>query len=660
MTNLMNKIFRWVHIWLGIAVIGGIIFLPFKVNSADENESLFDRFILAGGTMRSYTPIEFVKNVVIMGKLSTQRKTILGNNRADTIQLNGKVISKKGDIRLNDNVKILGSVTLREPLTANNIASNGVVKGITAGPNIAITDDGDGMFTISGATSISSEATAIKYSAGDGLTLTDTTFAAVLGSTIESSEIANDAVTSVQLAANSVTADELADNSVTGAKITVDAVTAEELAANSVTGSEIIVNAVGDAVTSAEIAADAIGAEEIATDAVTGAEIAVDAVGANELANDSITSAELAADSVNTNELVNGAVTSVKIANDAVNSTHIATDTITADELAANSVTSAEIAADAVGTDEISNDAVTGAEIAADAVTSSELANDSVTSAELAADSVKTSELANDVVTSAKILDATITASDIADDTITAAKIALDGVTTSEILDSTILFSDIDSTGTLVGDPVLPAGGCYFATLGIICEGATADTNETLLTMTDPSTDRTITFPDADITVNAAADLSGTTLATNVVNSSLTAVGALSSGSIASGFGTIDIGTNTLTAGTALLSGAVINTFRVGSEGSQITKLAIYSQDLTPSSVANKTCAEQTFTVTGLSTNDKVMVTPAATGNAVGVGAARASATDTVAITFCNPSSGALTPNSGTYSFIVLSNALAM
>ncbi|MEK9152423.1 MAG: hypothetical protein AAB692_03590, partial [Patescibacteria group bacterium] len=50
---------------------------------------------------------------------------------------------------------------------------------------------------------------------------------------------------------------------------------------------------------------------------------------------------------------------------------------------------------------------------------------------------------------------------------------------------------------------------------------------------------RTWTFPDANIAVNAAADISGTTLASNVVTSSLTTVGALASGSIASGFGTI-------------------------------------------------------------------------------------------------------------------------
>jgi hypothetical protein len=56
----------------------------------------------------------------------------------------------------------------------------------------------------------------------------------------------------------------------------------------------------------------------------------------------------------------------------------------------------------------------------------------------------------------------------------------------------------------------------------------------------------------ADITIpmTGAAEanaLLGTTLATNVVTSSLTSVGALTAGSIASGFGNINIGTNTFT-----------------------------------------------------------------------------------------------------------------
>jgi hypothetical protein len=72
-------------------------------------------------------------------------------------------------------------------------------------------------------------------------------------------------------------------------------------------------------------------------------------------------------------------------------------------------------------------------------------------------------------------------------------------------------------------------------------EGATANGFETSFTFVDPTADRTITFADSSLTVNAAADISGTTLASNVVTSSLTAVGTIATGvwqgtAIASGY----------------------------------------------------------------------------------------------------------------------------
>jgi hypothetical protein len=74
----------------------------------------------------------------------------------------------------------------------------------------------------------------------------------------------------------------------------------------------------------------------------------------------------------------------------------------------------------------------------------------------------------------------------------------------------------------------------------LVFEGGTAGDYETSFAITNPSADRTITFPDATLTVNAAANISGTTLASNVVTSSLTTVGALGSGSIGTGFGIIN------------------------------------------------------------------------------------------------------------------------
>jgi hypothetical protein len=90
----------------------------------------------------------------------------------------------------------------------------------------------------------------------------------------------------------------------------------------------------------------------------------------------------------------------------------------------------------------------------------------------------------------------------------------------------------------------------------------------------------------------------------------------------------------------------------VGASPTAITQIRVYSQTITPASVAAATVAEQTFTVTGLSTADKVVVNHAATGNATGIGGFRVSAANTIAIQYINPTAGALVPGAGTYTIL--------
>lgn len=88
--------------------------------------------------------------------------------------------------------------------------------------------------------------------------------------------------------------------------------------------------------------------------------------------------------------------------------------------------------------------------------------------------------------------------------------------------------------------------------------------------------------------------------------------------------------------------------------GTALTKAVAYAPSLTPSAVAAATIAEQTFTVTGLTTADKIIVNPPAIGNATGIAGARVSAADTLALRFCNPTAGSLTPSAGTYTVLAL------
>ncbi|WP_242176584.1 hypothetical protein [Pseudomonas sp. MONT-RG-20F-20-E-7-02] len=80
-----------------------------------------------------------------------------------------------------------------------------------------------------------------------------------------------------------------------------------------------------------------------------------------------------------------------------------------------------------------------------------------------------------------------------------------------------------------------------------------------------------------------------------------------------------------------------------------LSKIEKIMQTITPASVAAATAAEQTFTVPGLQLGDFVDVTPPGITAGVTPSCARVSALNTLAITFINPTAGALTPLAGVY-----------
>lgn len=90
----------------------------------------------------------------------------------------------------------------------------------------------------------------------------------------------------------------------------------------------------------------------------------------------------------------------------------------------------------------------------------------------------------------------------------------------------------------------------------------------------------------------------------------------------------------------------------VGASGTAITQIKVYSSSLNVASVAANTSAEQTFTVTGLTTADKVVVIKPSLSAGLVIGNARVSAADTLAITFGNLTGSAIDPAAETYSII--------
>lgn len=94
----------------------------------------------------------------------------------------------------------------------------------------------------------------------------------------------------------------------------------------------------------------------------------------------------------------------------------------------------------------------------------------------------------------------------------------------------------------------------------------------------------------------------------------------------------------------------------VGASGTTLTQIRAYAPSLTPSSVSANTSAEQDFTVTGVTTADKVIVNGPAPTVGTGIVNVRVKSSNTVSITFGNFTSGSLTPTSGTYNIVAVRN----
>jgi hypothetical protein len=91
----------------------------------------------------------------------------------------------------------------------------------------------------------------------------------------------------------------------------------------------------------------------------------------------------------------------------------------------------------------------------------------------------------------------------------------------------------------------------------------------------------------------------------------------------------------------------------IGDAATPVTQIRVLTASLSPVAIAANTSAEQTFTFTGISTADKVLVIKPTAQAGLCVFGARASATNTVGITFGNFTAAPITPTaSETYTVI--------
>jgi hypothetical protein len=216
---------------------------------------------------------------------------------------------------------------------------------------------------------------------------------AIAPSRIDSTRLANNAVTSAKIAAGAIANSDLADNAVTVQKISPNIVSSLDGVNNDggnidlVQGSGItilpddvnntitisatggggitqitagnaieVVNPAGPAST-VSVAANSIDDAEVGDEALTAVSLAPNSVTGSEIATDAVGSAEIAANAVGNAELANAAVDSFKIVNGAVSSTKILNGTIISSDLADNAVTAQKISPNIVSSlDGVNND----------------------------------------------------------------------------------------------------------------------------------------------------------------------------------------------------------------------------------------------------------------------------------------------------------------
>lgn len=107
-------------------------------------------------------------------------------------------------------------------------------------------------------------------------------------------------------------------------------------------------------------------------------------------------------------------------------------------------------------------------------------------------------------------------------------------------------------------------------------------------------------------------------------------------------------------AGGLSITGGSAPSLTLGASGTAITQMRVYTPTIDPASVAANTTAEQTFTVSGLTTADKVIVNKPTSTAGLGIVNVRVSAADTLAITFGNFTGIAIDPASEVYSVIAI------
>lgn len=193
---------------------------------------------------------------------------------------------------------------------------------------------------------------------------------------------------------------------------------------------------------------------------------------------------------------------------------------------------------------------------------------------------------------------------------------------------------------------VLTATSPVFVTPAL---GSATATSINKLTITAPATSATLTI------VNGGSLITAGAFATTLTSTAATNVTLPTTGTLATLAGAESLSNKTLV--TPALGAATATSVAIGASGTAITEVRVYSQALTPvATAAAIQTIEQTFTVTGLTTADKVFVNGPAPTSLCPAVTFRVSAANTLAIGFSTLTAVACTPIAGTYNIVAVRN----
>ena len=364
------------------------------------------------------------------------------------------------------------------------------------------------------------------------------TLAKMAAESIDSDQYIDGSIDHVHLAADIIDGDNIADNAIDSEHYTDGSIDTVHIADNQITlakmaggtdGNIISFDASGDPIAIATgsdgqvltstgagspPAFENASTSSVSDGGITLAKMASNSVDSPQYVDGSIDVAHMSANSIDSDQYVDGSIDHVHLAADIIDGDNIADDAIDSEHIAADSIDAEHYAAGSVDTTALGADSVTSAKIADDAIDSEHYTNGSIDTAHIAADQIVASLIADNAIDSEHYTDGSIDTAHIADNQITLAKMA--GGTDGNLI-----------TYDASGDPAYVVTG------------------------------------------NDGQVLTSTGAGSAPVFETIVVTGALNSGSITSGFGTIDTGASAITT-TGLISGGSLDIDNVLINGTTI------------------------------------------------------------------------------------------